>query len=70
MASDHEEFLTELIRHIGATLEQYEYDNNILLKFDSEIDLEYDRTLSFKLADSLPDSEREEFETKEIKDER
>lgn len=69
MASEHEDFLTELVRHIGATLEQWEVDHNLLLTFKSEIDLGYNRTLKFELAESVPEEEREELSFKESGDE-
>ena len=47
--NDCEEFLIELMRHVGEMIATYESDNNIMLVFDTEVDVAYDRTLTFKI---------------------
>lgn len=46
---DCENFLRELMVHVNEMIDTYERDNNIMLVFDMELDLSYDRTMGFKL---------------------
>lgn len=46
---DCENFLRDLMVHVNEMIDTYERDNNIMLVFDMELDLSYDRTMSFKV---------------------
>lgn len=45
----HEEFVQDLITHVAETVAAYERNANVLIKFDSEIELDKYRTLKIEL---------------------
>ena len=63
--SEHEEFVSNLLKHISETLEHWEVDNNLLLSFKCEIDLQHGRTLKFDVVEQVVEG-REPLKLKEV----